>query len=66
VLLHTVHTTHTGGPVFAALATPELGHDDAAARAVFFVSDSTGITVETLGGALLANFPHVRTRRHKL
>ncbi|KAJ1680490.1 hypothetical protein LUZ63_024299 [Rhynchospora breviuscula] len=27
------------------------------ARAVFFVSDSTGITAETLGSALLANFP---------
>lgn len=26
-------------------------------RAVFFVSDSTGITAETLGSALLANFP---------
>lgn len=26
-------------------------------RAVFFVSDSTGITAETLGNALLANFP---------
>ncbi|WP_372968382.1 pyruvate, water dikinase regulatory protein [Microbacterium sp.] len=28
-----------------------------AARAVFFVSDSTGITAETLGNALLSNFP---------
>lgn len=28
-----------------------------ARRAVFFVSDSTGITAETLGSALLANFP---------
>ncbi|MGP6176223.1 pyruvate, water dikinase regulatory protein [Microbacterium sp. A196] len=27
------------------------------ARAVFFVSDGTGITAETLGNALLANFP---------
>lgn len=28
-------------------------------RAVFFVSDSTGVTAETLGSALLANFPDV-------
>ena len=29
-------------------------------RHVFFVSDSTGITVETLGSALLSQFDHVR------
>ena len=29
-------------------------------RHVFFVSDSTGITVETLGNALLSQFDHVR------
>ena len=28
-------------------------------RHVFFVSDSTGITVETLGNALLSQFDHV-------
>ena len=28
-------------------------------RRVFFVSDSTGITVETLGNALLSQFDHV-------
>ena len=33
-------------------------------RAVFFVSDSTGITSETLGNALLANFPGFRFERH--
>ncbi|MFJ6653289.1 pyruvate, water dikinase regulatory protein [Microbacterium sp. NPDC091313] len=35
-----------------------------APRAVYFVSDSTGITAETLGSALLANFPGVGFRRH--
>lgn len=33
-------------------------------RVVFFVSDSTGVTAETLGSALMANFPTVATRRH--
>ncbi|WP_341976914.1 kinase/pyrophosphorylase [Microbacterium sp. LTA6] len=33
-------------------------------RDAYFVSDSTGITAETLGNALLANFPGVRFRRH--
>lgn len=33
-------------------------------RDAFFVSDSTGITAETLGNALLANFPSVTFRRH--
>jgi [pyruvate, water dikinase]-phosphate phosphotransferase / [pyruvate, water dikinase] kinase len=33
-------------------------------RAVYFVSDSTGITAETLGSALLANFPAFGFRRH--
>lgn len=37
---------------------------DAAVRDAYFVSDSTGITAETLGNALLANFPGVRFRRH--
>lgn len=32
-------------------------------RAVFFVSDSTGVTAETLGSALLANFPTMWFRR---
>jgi len=35
-------------------------------RSAYFVSDSTGITAETLGSALLANFPAVRLRRHTI
>jgi len=35
-------------------------------RAAYFVSDSTGITAETLGSALLANFPGVRFQRHTI
>lgn len=35
-----------------------------AQRAAFFVSDSTGITAESLGSALLANFPGVTFQRH--
>ena len=38
----------------------------AATRAVFFVSDSTGITAETLGNALLANFPAAHFDRHTI
>ena len=33
-------------------------------RAAYFVSDSTGITAETLGRALLVNFPGVSFRHH--
>ncbi|WP_109212351.1 MULTISPECIES: pyruvate, phosphate dikinase/phosphoenolpyruvate synthase regulator [Microbacterium] len=33
-------------------------------REAFFVSDSTGITAETLGNALLANFPGLHFHRH--
>lgn len=33
-------------------------------RAVYFVSDSTGITAETLGNALLSNFPGFAFQRH--
>ncbi len=35
-------------------------------RAAYFVSDSTGITAETLGSALLANFPGVTFHRHTI
>jgi len=35
-------------------------------RAAFFVSDSTGITAETLGSALLVNFPGIRFDRHTI
>lgn len=34
--------------------------------AAFFVSDSTGITAETLGSALLANFPDIDVEHHTL
>ena len=37
-----------------------------ARRAVFFVSDSTGITAETLGSALLVNFPAVVFEQHTI
>lgn len=37
-----------------------------ATRAIFFVSDSTGITSETLGNALLANFPTIGFERHTI
>ena len=40
--------------------------DRLTARAAFFVSDSTGITAETLGSALLANFPGVPFHRHTI
>ncbi|MCC6856165.1 MAG: kinase/pyrophosphorylase [Microbacteriaceae bacterium] len=35
-------------------------------RAAYFVSDSTGITAETLGSALLANFPGVTFHRYTI
>lgn len=35
-------------------------------RPVFFVSDNTGITAETLGNALLAQFPGIDYQRHHL
>ena len=38
----------------------------AAARAVFFVSDGTAITAETLGNALLVSFPEVPLVRHTI
>ena len=47
-----------------ASATAPRPASDAAVRAVFFVSDNTGITAETLGSALLANFPDARFERH--
>jgi len=33
-------------------------------RAVFFVSESTGITAETLGHSLLSQFPEIKFHRH--
>ncbi|WP_442576392.1 pyruvate, water dikinase regulatory protein [Microbacterium sp. F51-2R] len=35
-------------------------------RAAYFVSDSTGITAETLGNALLANFPGIAFLKHTM
>jgi len=35
-------------------------------RTAYFVSDSTGITAETLGNALLANFPGIGFTRHTI
>ena len=35
-------------------------------RVAYFVSDSTGVTAETLGSALLVNFPGIRFRRHTI
>lgn len=35
-------------------------------RAAYFVSDSTGVTAETLGNALLANFPGIRFLKHTI
>lgn len=40
--------------------------DIAAPRAAYFVSDSTGVTAETLGNALLANFPGIRFLKHTI
>lgn len=45
---------------------PALSDHARPSRAVFFVSDSTGITAETLGNALLANFPGFRFERHTI
>lgn len=42
------------------------GHDGRAVRAAYSISDSTGITAETLGSALLANFPAVTFHRHTI
>lgn len=43
--------------------TPAAARTDLALRVAYFVSDSTGVTAETLGNALLANFPQVVFRR---
>lgn len=44
----------------------QSGNDGRPVRAAYFVSDSTGITAETLGSALLANFPAVTFHRHTI
>lgn len=48
------------------LASSSALHTDAALRSVFFISDSTGVTAETLGNALLSNFPGTRFHRHTI
>lgn len=40
--------------------------DSSTTRAAYFVSDSTGVTAETLGNALLANFPGIRFLKHTI
>ncbi|MGL3150283.1 pyruvate, water dikinase regulatory protein [Microbacterium sp. A82] len=47
------------------MTTPAVP-DTAAPRAAYFVSDSTGVTAETLGNALLANFPGIRFLKHTI
>lgn len=54
--------SRTGSPGEGALTASRPGTKWAA----FFVSDSTGITAETLGNALLANFPEIEVERHTL
>lgn len=55
----------TRQPSSPVLPAGVLGDDSGAeVRDAYFVSDSTGITAETLGNALLANFPGARFRRH--
>lgn len=46
-----------------SVATPPAR---AAVRAAYFVSDSTGVTAETLGNALLVNFPGIPFARHTI
>ena len=43
-----------------------IARESTPGRAAYFVSDSTGITAETLGSALLANFPGVPFQRHTI
>ena len=47
----------TAGPAAADVAR------DAPATPVFFLSDSTGISAETMGNALLIQFPQLRFER---
>lgn len=47
-------------------ALPDAAAPTPAVRAAYFVSDSTGITAETLGNALLANFPGFVFRKHTI
>lgn len=47
-------------------ATAAPAATTAPTRAAYFVSDSTGVTAETLGNALLANFPGIRFLKHTI
>src|SRR5574338_319675 len=47
----------------AALEPRQYTMSDAKTRTVFFISDGTGITAETLGHSLLAQFPETRFRQ---
>ncbi|MFE6996638.1 pyruvate, water dikinase regulatory protein [Microbacterium sp. NPDC057659] len=47
-------------------ATPAAAVPTHPVRSAYFVSDSTGITAETLGNALLANFPGFVFRKHTI
>ena len=42
-----------------------MSHQDTSKRTVFFVSESTGITAETLGQSLLSQFPHIDFTYHQ-
>lgn len=48
------------------MGTPGTALASASTRAVYFVSDSTGVTADTLGSALLANFPGFTFARHMM
>ena len=55
-------------PAQAARAIPYISAATSMSqtRHVFFISDGTGITAETLGHSLLAQFPDTRFRNHRL
>ena len=53
-------TDQSRGPARAAV------RDHRQTRTAFFVSDSTGVTAETLGSALLVNFPGIVFTRHTI
>jgi len=48
------------------IVTPASDAGSPSPRAAFFVSDSTGVTAETLGNALLVNFPAISFVRHTI
>lgn len=50
----------------SSLDVAGIRRDPAPRRAAYFVSDSTGVTAETLGNALLANFPGIPFIRHTI